>query len=67
MFFFTYWPQVFIFGIFHGPFALVNVFFLVLSESAVISGAITKSMFLGGGLVDSFDAASVLFLSGKTY
>lgn len=56
MFFFTYFPQVFVFGIFNGPLAIVNVFFLVLSESAVISGAITKTMYLERGLVDVFDA-----------
>jgi hypothetical protein len=60
MFFFTYFPQVFLFGIFNGPLALVNVFFLVLSESAAISGAICKTMFLERGLVDTFDAVSAL-------
>jgi hypothetical protein len=66
MFFFTYFPQVFIFGIFNGPLALVNVFFLVLSESAVISGAITKSMYLERGLVDIFDAVSMFSLAIRT-
>jgi hypothetical protein len=56
MFFFTYFPQVMVFGIFNGPLALVNVFFLVLSESATIAGAISKTMFLERGLMDTFDA-----------
>ena len=64
MFFFTYFPQVFLFGIFNGPLALVNVFFLVLSESAAISGAISKTMFLERGLVDTFDAVSSEFTTG---
>ena len=59
MFFFTYFPQVILFGIFNGPLALINVFFLVLSESAAISAAISKTMFMQNGLKETFDAVGL--------
>lgn len=56
MFTFTYLPQAAVLTLFNGPLAAISTIFLVLSESATISIGLGKAWFIGGALLDTFDA-----------
>lgn len=58
MFAVTYFPQLIIFGFLNGPLAWFNIGLLVLSESAAITGALTKTMLIERGLTETFDSVS---------
>jgi len=58
MFVFTYLPQAALLTLVNGPLAIINTILLVLSESATLTNAISRSFFLDEALVDTFDGVS---------
>lgn len=59
MFVVTYLPQVAIMAFTSGPLAAVTAALLVLSESSTLTMILSKSFFIEGALVDTFDATLV--------
>ncbi|KAI5858160.1 hypothetical protein BZA05DRAFT_457104, partial [Tricharina praecox] len=55
MFLFTYIPQSFILQFVNGPLAWISTIALVLSESAAIITALSKSFLIDDALIDTFD------------
>jgi len=55
MFVFTYLPQAALLTLVNGPLAFINTILLVLSESATLTNAISRSFFLDEALLDTFD------------
>jgi len=56
MFVFTYIPQSFLLTFVNGPLAFISTIALVLSESAAIITALSRTFFIDDALVDIFDA-----------
>ncbi|KAJ8609940.1 hypothetical protein MRB53_038878 [Persea americana] len=59
MFVVTYLPQVAIMAFTSGPLAAITAALLVLSESSTLTMLLSKSFFIEGALVDTFDATLV--------
>jgi len=58
MFAVTYLPQVAVLTFVNGPLAVFSTIFLVLTESATITGLISRGFFMQETLVDVFDGVS---------
>jgi hypothetical protein len=58
MFIFTYVPQAAILSLVNGPLAVVTTILLVLSESATVTNALTRGLFLEEAILETFDGVS---------
>jgi len=58
MFIFTYLPQAAILTLVNGPLAVVSTILLVLSESATLTNALTRGLFLEEAILETFDGVS---------
>lgn len=66
MFIFTYVPQAAVLTLVNGPLSVVTTILLVLSESATLTNALTRGLFLEEAILETFDGVSTSRISLNT-